>query len=223
MARDHLDRKALKEDPYQDAAFWLIDWIYQRRALIGSLVTAVVLVVVAGFAYYFYQRSVDKELAGKFYQAERIQPGSDLTEEQTRESLREGYRAFLKENPQARLAPVAWLNLARFAWEEKEPKTAREAFQAVQAHAKSTQAQQDIARLGIAKIEEAQGNLEASATQYNLLPDQPYEELKAYNLGRIASMRKQSDEARIQFEKAARNSSESSLARWAREQLDYRP
>ena len=223
MARNKLNRKALKEDVYQDTMFWAIEWMYQRRVLLGSLVTVVVVGVTAGFAYYFYQRFVDRELAGKFYQAERIERGPDLTEDQIKKSIREGYQAFLKEYPQAKLAPVAWLNLARFAWEEKDPKTAREAFQSVLDHSKSTSAQQDIAHLGIAKIEESQGELDASASNYNLLPDQPYEELKAYNLGRIASIRNQSDEARIQFEKAARNSLDSSLARWARERLDYRP
>ncbi len=55
------------------------------------------------------------------------------------------------------------------------------------------------------------------------LSDQPYDELKAYQLGRLASARNQSEEARRQFEKVTHGEPGSALAEWARQQLDFRP
>ncbi|HEX9844505.1 MAG TPA: tetratricopeptide repeat protein [bacterium] len=219
----HIDRKTLKEDAFRDTMFWMIDWVYQRRLWFIAGVSAVLVVAVAGFGYYTYRQSRVKAETGRFYQAERSGSSPDLSEAERQSRARKAYEAFLAEYPSSHLAPVAWMHVARLAWKQGDVEAARKAFQAVLAHGDAPPSQRDLARVGLATLDESQGDLAASAEQYKAIPDHPYQELKALSLGRIASARHQNEEARQYFEKAARAAPGSVLAEWARQNLDYHP
>lgn len=222
-AASKIDRKSLKEDPFRDTAFWLIDWVYQRRVWFITLIATVLVVLIAGFGYYFHRRAVQSEQGAEIYRAERAASDPQLSEQERQNKAREAYEAFIAKFPDGSLAPVAWMHLAGIAWRQKDVEGARTAFQAVLTHANSSPAQRDLARLGVANLEEAGGNLEASEALYRAVSDQPYAALKAYSLGRIAMQRNQSEEARRQLEKVARGDPGSELAQWARQTLDYLP
>lgn len=221
--RERFDRKSLKEDAIQDTLFWLIDWAHKRLMWIVSLATAIVVIAGGGYGYLLYQDSLQLSQAEAYYQFLRQAAQPELSTQERKTKEKEAYESFLQGHPGSNLAPVAWLNLARLAWERGDLEEARRTFQLAAAHNHSSAAQQDIARLGLARIEEAQGNIDASEAHLRSLSDQPYDELKAYQLGRLASARNQNEEARRQFQKVSQGEPGSALAEWARQQLDYRP
>lgn len=222
MAR-HLDRKTLKEDAFRDSMFWALDWVWQRRMWFISGAVTIVLLVVGGFGYYYYHRSVLREQSRQFYEAERATANPELKPEERTNRARKTYEEFIARYPDSALAPVAWMHVARLAWQQNDAGAARKAYEAVLAHPAASEAQRDLAHIGLAKLDESQGKLEASAEQYQAVKGSAYEELKALSLGRIASARNQNEEAHQYFEKAARAGAGSPLADWARQNLDYHP
>lgn len=222
MARN-IDRKALKEDAFQDTMFWMIDWVHQRRKwFIGGGVTLLV-VVAAGVGTYQYRQSQLREQTARFYQAERAARQPELSDAEAVQKARDGYEKFIADYPDSHLTPVAWMHVARLAWRQDDAEGARSAYEAVLGHSATTAAQRDLAHVGLAKLAESQGNLDVSAEQYGAVTDAHYEELKALSLGRIASARNQAEEARRYFEEAARAAPGSMLGEWARQNLDYHP
>lgn len=219
----HIDRKTLKEDAFRDSMFWMIDWVYQRRYWFIAGVTGVLVLAVTGFGYYTYRQSQMRAETERFYQAERSGAAPDLSEAERQTRARKAYEAFVAEYPSSRLAPVAWMHIARLAWKQGDAEAARKAFQAVLGNGATTPSQRDLARVGLATLDESQGDLAASAKQYQAVSDSPFEELKALSLGRIASEQNENEQARQYFEKAARGASGSALAEWARQNLDYHP
>lgn len=219
----HIDRKTLKEDAFRDTMFWMIDWAYQRRLWFGAGLAAVLVVAAAGAGYYYYRQSRTYAETERFYQAERSGANPNLSESESLSRVRKGYEAFIAGYPASPLTPVAWMHLARLAWRQGDAEGARKAFQAVLAHSQTTAPQRDLARIGLATLDESKGDLAASTALYKAVSDRPYEELKALSLGRIASAQKQNEEARQYFEQAARAAPGSVLAEWARQNLDYHP
>jgi predicted negative regulator of RcsB-dependent stress response len=219
----HLDRKTLKEDAFRDWMFWALDWVYQRRRWFIAGGSALLLVVAAGAGYYYYHRAQVREQTERFYQAERSATNPELEPAERSARARKSYEAFATEFPASPLAPVAWMHVAQLAWEQGDVDAARKAYQAVLARGGVGAPQQDLARIGLAKLDESQGNLAGAAEQVRAVSDTPYEELKALSLGRIASAQQQNAEARQFYEKAARSTSGSELGEWARQNLDYHP
>ncbi len=219
----HIDRKALKEDAFRDSMFWTIDWVYQRRQWFIAGVSGVLLVAAAGFGYYYYHRAQLRAQAEQFYQAERSASNPELSDTERQARARKAYDEFLATYPSSRLAPVAWMHLARQAWQTGDLDAARKAFLAVLAHSQTAPAQRDLAHIGLGKLEESQGNLAAAAEQYKAVSEAAFGDLKELSLGRIAAAQQQPEEARQHFEKAARAAPGSQLAEWARQNLDYHP
>jgi predicted negative regulator of RcsB-dependent stress response len=218
-----ITRKSLKEDPFRDTMFWLVDWVYQRRVWFISGGTIVVVVLAGGFGYYYYHRAQLRAQSEQFYQAERIQADPTLDTAQRRARARQHYESFVASHPSSRLAPVAWMHIAALAWSQNDAATARKAYQAVLAHSESTTEQRDLAHMGLATLDESKGDFAAAAAQYKAVSDGPYEELKSLSLGRVASAEHQDQQARQFYEKAARVAPGSPLGQWARENLDYHP
>lgn len=244
MARNKLSRKALKEDVIQDVLFDLIDWAHRRQTWLISIAAAVLVTAAAGYGIFWYQDSRERQQASSFFEIEsalqsdqsasagQAEPGQEDAKnaenaENANGSRAEqaiaGYRKFIAQFPDGGLTPVAWLHLGRLFWEQAELKEALAAYRSALLHEKSSLSQQDMARLGLARLAEREGNLEVSAEYFRALSDQPYAELKAFHLGRIAQARKFSEEARTQFEKASHGEPGSVLAEWARQNLDYQP
>lgn len=223
MARDHIDRKTLKHDAFRDSMFHLIHRLYTYRMWIIAGVSFVVLVAVAGGGYYYWQRYQSRTEAQAFYHAEQRYTDDQLARTERLQQSERAFRQFLDDYPDATLAPSAWMYLAQIHWEQNEPDAARKAFEAVLKHPEATPALRDVARIGLATVAEAGGDLEQAATYIREVSDKPYEALKAYNLGRLAARQDQLEEARQQFEKVARAQPSSALNEWARQALDYLP
>jgi predicted negative regulator of RcsB-dependent stress response len=223
MARDGIDRKSLKEDAFRDTMFWMVDWAYQRRSWLIGVGTLALVVVLGGSGYYLYQGAQSREQALRYFQVERDAQHPNLPEGERIVKARTAYEAFIADYPGAALAPTAWMHLARLAWQQGDPAAARKAFQTVLNHDQAGPALRDIARLGIATLKEQEGDLEASAMEVREISDEPYGVLKAFHLGRLAMERKQPGEARQQFEIASQGDPGSTLAEWARQNLDYLP
>jgi predicted negative regulator of RcsB-dependent stress response len=219
----HISRKALKEDAFRDSMFWALDWAYQRRRTFIVLGSALLAVIVAGAGYLAYDRSQRRAQSERFYHIERGPEQAGLSAEERQARARKGFEAFAAEFPGSHLAPVAWMHVAGIAWEQGDLDGAGQAFRAVLAHGASNPALRDLAHIGLGKLDEAQGRLDAAAAQYEAVSDAPFDELKALSLGRVAAARQQDEEARRHFEKAARAGSGSILAEWARQNLDYHP
>jgi len=218
-----IDRKALKEDAFQDTMFWLVDWAYQRRVLLIAIGTAVVLLVAAGFGGYYYWQAQRRAASAQFYQAEHALANQKLDQKDRLAYARKAYEAFVAEHPSSSLAPVAWMHIAALAWQQEDQNAARKAYGEVLSHGDSTQTQRDLAHIGLAKLDEAQGKLDAATKEYEAVSDGTFDELKSLSLGRVAAAEHKDDQARQYFEKAARATSGSALAEWARQNLDYQP
>lgn len=222
MAKD-IDRKALKEDAFRNTAFWMIDWVYQRRAIF--ITAALVLVVGFGSAigYYQYRQSALETQSLQFHEAERAGVGADLSETESQTRVRAAFQDFLAKHPDSPLAPAAWMHVARLAWKASDTNGARAAFHQVREHSESSVALRNLAIIGLATLDEAQGELDQAAEKYRSVKDGVYDQLKALSLGRVASLQNKPEEARRLFEEAARGTEDSQLSEWARQQLDYHP
>jgi predicted negative regulator of RcsB-dependent stress response len=218
----HIDRKSLKEDAFRDTMFWMIDWVYQRRVWFIAGASAVVLLVAAGFGYYTWHRSRLQAEAEGFYRAERAAADPALSEAERQTKGRKAYEDYVAAQPSSFLAPVAWMHVARIAWKQGDAQGARKAFQAVLDSSAAGGPLRDLAHVGLATVAEASGDLAGAEEQYKAVSDHPYEELKAFSLGRVASEQQRSEEARKWFDKAA-HATDGSLAEWARQNLDYHP
>ena len=223
MARERFKRKSLKEDTVQDSLFWLIDWGFRRRAWLIAGVTAVLIVAAAGFGYFQFSESRTKKEAGRYAEIDQDDGKTQLPPAEREERSRARYEAFIADYPNSALTPPAWMNLARIAWDKGNPIAARKAFQAVLDHARSTLPQKDLAVLGLARLAEKNGELTKAEGYFNSLSEPAYGDLKAYHLGRIAAARKDTKIARQHFEKVSRGQPGSTLAEWARQNLDFNP
>lgn len=223
MARD-IDRKALKEDAFRDTAFWLIDWAYQRRAILIAAGTVVLLAVAGGAGYYYYRESMLTQQSERFHEAERAgMAPADLSADESQARVRKAFEGFVAQYPDSPLAPPAWMNVARLAWKASDRDAARAAFQHVRDHPEASPALRNLAQIGLAKLDEAEGRLDQAAAEYQGVSDGIFDELKALSLGRVAALQDKNEEARQYFEKAARGTDGTALAEWARQQLDYHP
>lgn len=223
MARQRFNRKALKEDVVQDTLFSLIDWAHHHRKWIITGVSTVLLIGVGIYGYLYYHESSILQQSNRFSEIEQDSTKKGLTPEQQEDRARARYQAFIAEYPQGALTPLAWLRLAGMAWEKKDLPQVQKAFQSVLDISTASSPQKDRAHLGLALLAERKGDLEAAEGHLKALSDQPYADLKAYHLGRIAQARKKPDEARQHFEKVSKSDPGSTLGEWARQNLDYHP
>lgn len=220
MARDHLTRKELREDAFQETMFHLVDYVYQRRRRFiagGIALLAVVLLVAAGFWYRGYRQQA---IAQAFAQVEQVRQDTSLEGETYREKLLEALHGFLDGYPDSPLAVDAWLAVAEQEFQANRPDKAMQAFRTAQQHEAASSLQQVLAVVGQAKLAEQQGNVAEAQGYYESLQD-GYADLREYNLARLALQQGDREAARQHLQAVTGQVPTSALARPARALLDY--
>lgn len=222
MARHKIDRKSLREDSFQTAAFHLIDHVYQRRGRYIAGAVVVVLLVAAGIGAVVYQRHQAEVRSVAFFQAER-RLGTPPLSDAARAEAEAAFNGFIAAYPKDKLAAVARLHLARIAWESGDLDAAEAAFgEALRVKAAGTTLQA-IARVGMAKVQEQRGQLEASALLYEELPGGGFGDLRQLSMGRLAMAQGDIEAARRHFQAVLDQRPPSVLGNWAGEALAYLP
>lgn len=223
MARERFNRKALKEDIVQETLFLLIDWGFKKRWWLIAFVSVVLIVGAAGFGYVQIKEARARNEAERYAEIEQDAAKKQLSPAEREERSRARYEAFIDEYPNSTLAPPAWMNLARIAWDKGNLIEAEKAFKAVNDHPRSTLSQKDLSVLGLARLAEKNGDLAKAEGYFKSLSEPAYGDLKFYHLGRIAAERKDLKAARQHFERVSRDVPGSMLAEWARQNLDFNP
>ncbi|MDH4224488.1 MAG: tetratricopeptide repeat protein [Deltaproteobacteria bacterium] len=195
MAHDSLDKKTLKQDPFQDFVFQGVGYIHSHRRnfILGAV--ALVLVIVLTASLVFYNRYQAGSQAQDFYLAEKVYNEFQMAPTQRREQSRKAFNQFLEAHPGSKLAPFAWMYMARMALEEGNTTSAADAYQMVVDHGKSQDTQLSVALVGLAKLEEDKQEWDKAAAHYRALPDS-FRDLMELNLGRIALLKGKWDEAK---------------------------
>jgi tetratricopeptide (TPR) repeat protein len=148
---------------------------------------------------------------------------STLPAKERRPAAINALKDFVAAYPDARLSPYAWMYLAQIYWADENLAEARQAFRKAQAHDGATEFTRRLALIGEAKLDEADRKFKQSAERYANLPDKPFSDLKAYNLGRLAAANQRPKEARVHFEKVLNQFPPSRLTQWANEAMSFLP
>lgn len=223
MARDHIDIKELRRDAFREKVFLIAGWVYHRRYWAAAATASIVVAVGLIFAYFGYQNYQAEAQAESFYAVERILNDTAIEQKKKDARAKPALEKFLRESPEAGLSPFAWMYLAQIAWREGDLPGAKEAYQQAKTHSRSHIFTRQLAVIGEAKLREAEGDLAGSAEIFKALPDEPFGDLKAYNLGRLAALTNRTEEARQQFEKVVNQQPRSRLAGWADDALAALP
>ena len=140
-----------------------------------------------------------------------------------REEADAAFRGFIAAYPKDELAAVAWLHLARVAWEAGDLDAAEAAFGEAQRVKAARTALRAAARVGMAKVQEQRGQLEAAALLYEELPGGGFGDLREFNMGRLAMAQEDIEAARRHFQAVLDQRPPSVLGNWASEALAYLP
>jgi predicted negative regulator of RcsB-dependent stress response len=223
MARHSIDKKTLKRDIIHEKMLGLVELAnrYRKWVIAGS--AAIVCIVALVFAYGWYQGRIAEQQAAKFYEVEKIMSDATVSEQERKTAAKKALAEFLEAYPDARMSAYAWMYLAQIHWSEEETEAARNAFTKALEHGRATEFTRHLATIGQAKLYESSAAYEASAEQYKKLPDKPFSDLKAYNLGRIAAAGRRTEEAREQFKKVVNHFPPSRLTQWANDAMSFLP
>jgi predicted negative regulator of RcsB-dependent stress response len=222
MAPNRIDRKELEHDPYRDIVFELIDYVYARRR--WFILGAIALLAIAGAAgggYVYFQRAERIE-AEALMAAMRTLDDPSQTQEARMNGAAQAFRAFVETHPRSGLTPIAWLVLARIAWEQKQFEPAAQAFQHVLDERKSSPLLRAEALVGLGKLKEAQGKPAEAISLYQQMGDS-FQDLKQLSLGRAALASGNVKEAREHFLQAAGAQGYTGVTIQAREALEFLP
>jgi len=224
MAQVKLTKKELEHDPLQDALFDLVHKAYEHRLALISGAVAVLLVAGAalgGYAYYLNQR---RAAAEAFYRATAILDDTALTQEESFKQAAAAFTTFVSQYSQSRLAPAAHLYLAKIAWHQQALEDAAHQFRQVLDEGDALPEQRAIALTGLGMVLETQGKPDQAKSTYEQLPDPPFGDLKAFNLGRLAMASGNDAEARRQFQRViAAGTDEVELSQQAKDALSFLP
>lgn len=230
MSADHFDRKQLEHDPYRDAMFAAVQYVYARRRqfILGAVsFLAIAAAGLGGYAYLVHTESVESDAfaaATELLQA-NLPPGfqgNAPSQEERFKAASAAFQSFLATHPRASLAPAAWLYLARIAWEQKRFDEAATDFQHVLDHGKSTSLMKAQALLGLGNLKEAQGKPAEAIALFERMAEQ-FQDLKQLSLGRAALAAGNPTEAREHFLQAANGESNPGVMLQAKEELNYLP
>jgi predicted negative regulator of RcsB-dependent stress response len=223
MAAQKIDPKSLREDTFQNFGFHLIEYVYRRRIrFIAGAIVAVLLVAI-GIGTLTVQRYRNEQRAVLFHQVENLLSVQETLNDEQRSKASEALQNFVAEYPSSYLSGVAWMHLARLAWDGGDENAAEVAFTAALGLQKGDTALSALATVGLAKIQERRGEVEASAEIYRGLPESGFADLRDLSLGRIAVAQQDSDRARSHFGAVAKRRPPSVLSIWANEELAYVP
>jgi predicted negative regulator of RcsB-dependent stress response len=182
----------------------------------------VLLLVIAAIGTVLYQRHQAEARSVVFFKAEQ-RLGTPPLSDADRAAARTAFHDFIAAYPKDELAAVAWLHLARMGWESGDLDAAEAAFgEALRVKAAGT-ALQAIARVGMAKVQEQRGQLEASALLYEELPAGSFGDLRQLSMGRLAAAQNDIEAARRHFQAVLDQRPPSVLGNWAGEALAYLP
>lgn len=223
MAKASIDIKALKHDAFRDKMLELANYGYKHRFWVAGVVAVLIAATGLGFGYRAYLDYAAGQEAEAFHAAERVLSDPGLAPEKRAAAAEKALGAFLENHPGGSLAPFAWMYLAQLHWQDKEYPAARAAYEKAREHGRATAFTRQLAAIGLARLLEGEGKLAEAAALIRTLPDQPYGDLKAYSLGRLAAADKKPEEARKQFEKVVVEHPGSSLAGWANDAMAILP
>lgn len=223
MVKHALDKKTLKQDVIRDSMFDFIGHLHHHRVKYIILGVLALSMAAMGGGVYAYKQYSSKLQGERFYHAEKILVDSKLEEKKRLADGKQAFQDFLQEFPDALLSPVAWMKLARIAWDEKDLDGAEKAFQQAGEHSAATTSTRHQATIGLAKLKESRGEYDSSRELYQSLPDEPYADLKALGLGRIALAQNKGEEARKYLEQVAKKEPPTALSTWAEEILSLAP
>ncbi len=225
MARQSIDIKTLKRDAFRDRMFDLIDYLDRHKKWFIAGGVAVLAVVLAITAWFVNQQFERERVAEAFYQAEKTlsDPAAATDDAKRLGPAKEALTQFLAAHPKAELSPVAWMALARIAFEEKDLDTATRNFQEAQKHPQAKPFARHLASIGLARVHEMRGEFEASAAIYRALPQEQFADLKALSLGRLALAQQKPGLARKHFGPLAKRFPPNRLSSWAADALSALP
>jgi predicted negative regulator of RcsB-dependent stress response len=222
MAIDRIDRKELQHDAYRDAMFAFVDYVYQRRSRFVLASIALVVIVAGGLGGYSYLTYTERTESEALLQAVRALNDPSASAEARQKGAGAALQAFVEQHPRASLAPVAWLYLARMAYDQNQLDRAAAAFQRVLDHGKTPALLRTEALVGLAKVKEAQGKAAEAGPLYEQI-GQGFQDLKELSLGRAALAAGKVKEAREHFLLAAGAQGYTGITIQAKEALDYLP
>jgi predicted negative regulator of RcsB-dependent stress response len=223
MAREHIDRKTLREDAFRDAMFDLVDVAHRHRKTIAAALAGMVAIALTIGAYFLYVRYRAEQLAERFYAAESVLTDAKTDDPVHNVEARKAFQTIADDFPRARQGAVAQLLVARLAWDLQDPTAAEAALKSVLAHKGADAGIQAMANLGLAQVMEQRGSLAEAETYFKALPDQTLQDLKAVGLGRLELARHNPAEARKLYEQAAKRYPPNGLTEWAKTVLSYLP
>ena len=127
----------------------MVDWGYKHRIALISIAVTIVILVGGAFGYRAYLEAETERMTLAFFEIQKKVADPKLDVETRREAARKGYTEFVQANPDERLTPIAWMHLARLAWDAQASKESREAYRTVMDHGESTPRTEGPRSLGI--------------------------------------------------------------------------
>ena len=224
MAQPHISKEELRHDAFQDSMHEGLEFLQKHLRYVIIGVVAVVVIVGAGIGYYAYLQRTAQQESAAFGAAEKIlsAPGTATKEERIKQTAT-AVEGFLKEHPGSRLAPTAYIYLARFAFELKDYPTADANYQKALADSHLEPVQKAIVLLSLGKLRIAQGKPMEAQAFFDQVSDKRFEDAKAYAMGTANLAAGKADDARKQFQIAATAQPSSSITGWAKDALDFLP
>jgi predicted negative regulator of RcsB-dependent stress response len=223
MAQSHLTKEELRHDVVQDTLLETVDYLQRHLKWVLIAAAVAVVVVAGGIAYLAYLQQVAQQESAAYHAAEKLLSQPNVPVEERIKQTESALQAFLKANPNSRLAPAAYAYLARFAFERKDFAKAEEAFQSALAHSKIDPLQRTIVLMSLGKLREAQGKPAEALPFFNQISDKHFDDAKAYALGTAELAEGKADAARKQFQQALTGPPGTSISTWAKDALDYLP
>ncbi|HEX7927020.1 MAG TPA: tetratricopeptide repeat protein, partial [bacterium] len=164
-----------------------------------------------------------QEQSAAYYAAEKLMAAPDVALDERIKQTEAAMEAFLKANPNAKLAPAAYGYLARFAFERKDYAKAEDALQKALAHPQTDAVQRAIVLLSLGAVKAAQGKPADGVPFIGQIADKRFEDAKGYALGTANLAAGKPEDARRQFQQAVTAQPNSSVSTWAKDALDYLP
>lgn len=222
MSANDFDRKELTRDPFQETFYAVADYVYRRSRVFILAGAGLLIALAAGAGYYAYDRYTERADSEALLQADSVSRDASLAGEVRARKGVEAYRNFVSMHPGSSLAPVAWMAIARLAWEQQQWEAAGQAFQQVLDHRKTPPVLRTEALLGLGGLKEQQGKLAEAKALYLQIGDS-YQDARQLELGRVALAAGDIKQAREYFLQASAAPANNSVMIQARQALDYLP
>ncbi|MFI5399792.1 MAG: tetratricopeptide repeat protein [SAR324 cluster bacterium] len=222
MSSNNFDRKELSRDPFQETFYAVADYVYRRGRMFILAGAGLLVALAAVSGYYAYTRYTERADAAALLQADGVLHDASLADDVRVRTGAEAYRKFVYTRPGSALAPVAWMALARLAWDQRQWEAAGQAFQQVLDHRKTPAVLRTEALLGLGQLKEQEGKPAEAKALYEQIGDS-FQDARQLELGRAALAAGNTQQAREYFLQASAGAANSSVTIQARQALDYLP